>query len=239
MSRAARLLLGWTLAIAVAGAFAGLGVWQSGRAVEKARMLADADAVLRAPQPRPLAAAHDPRRGRGYDWAQGRGRFRGGVLWLDNQQREGRVGVRGYAVFEPADAPPLLVDMGWAPIAPDRSRLPALALPVGEVEVRGLLAPPPSAGIALGEPMARQHDAWLMLRVEPEAIARALSLDRPLAPRVLRLDPALPFGLPRDLALLANTLPPEKHRGYALQWFGLAATVLVIALVLTFRGSRR
>ena len=56
---------------------------------------------------------------------------------------------------------------------------------------------------------------------------------------VLRLDPALPLGYERDLELLPNTLTPDRHRGYALQWYGLAATVLVIALLLTVRALRR
>ena len=239
MSHRRQLLIGWSVALLVAAAFARLGIWQSDRAVEKQHMLDDVAAVLRTPTPGPLSAAHDPARSRDYAWAAGQGRFRGPPLWLDNQQREGRVGVRGYALFEPVDAAPLLVDIGWAPIAGDRHALPVVALPQGDVAVRGLLAPPPSAGIAVGEPMARMGGTWLMLRVEPPAIAKALDLARSPAPRVLRLDPALPFGLPRDLALLANTLPPDKHRGYAVQWFGLAITVLVIALVLTFRGKRR
>ena len=60
-----------------------------------------------------------------------------------------------------------------------------------------------------------------------------------LAPRILRLDPALPLGYARDLELLPNTLPPDRHLGYAVQWFALAAAVLVIALVLTVRRRRR
>ncbi|HZX80478.1 MAG TPA: SURF1 family protein, partial [Lysobacter sp.] len=39
--------------------------------------------------------------------------------------------------------------------------------------------------------------------------------------------------------LFVNTLTPDRHRGYAVQWYGLAVTTLVIALVLTFRRSRR
>ena len=72
-----------------------------------------------------------------------------------------------------------------------------------------------------------------MSRFDPPAIAAALG-EAP-APRVLRLDPDLPLGYTRDLALLANTLPPDKHRGYALQWFALALAVLVTAVVLTLR----
>jgi cytochrome oxidase assembly protein ShyY1 len=53
------------------------------------------------------------------------------------------------------------------------------------------------------------------------------------------LDPAIPLGYARDLDVLPNTLPPERHLGYAVQWFGLALAVLVTALVLTFRKPSR
>jgi cytochrome oxidase assembly protein ShyY1 len=45
----------------------------------------------------------------------------------------------------------------------------------------------------------------------------------------------LPLGYARDLELLPNTLPPERHRGYALQWFGLAFATFAAALFVTFR----
>ena len=54
VSRRARLVLGWTAALLAAALFARLGLWQSGRAVEKERMLADAAAVLEARRPATL-----------------------------------------------------------------------------------------------------------------------------------------------------------------------------------------
>ena len=232
-----KLLLGWVLALAAAAGFARLGAWQNGRAEQKARMLADVAGVLRERRPVDLAAAADPARRTRYEWAAGRGHFvPAPSLLLDNRQRDGRVGMQAYAVFQPSRGEPLLVDMGWRPVGADR-RLPPVVVPRGDVAVRGLLVAPPSAGLRMGAPMARQGDAWLVVRLEPDAVAQALALPA-LAPRVLRLDPALPFGYPRDLALLANTLTPDRHRGYALQWYGLAATTLVIALVLTFRRRR-
>ncbi|MBW8810811.1 MAG: SURF1 family protein, partial [Lysobacter sp.] len=74
--------------------------------------------------------------------------------------------------------------------------------------------------------------------VDPAAIASTTGLSVPLAPRVLRLDPAIKLGYERDLELLANTLPPQQHRGYALQWYALALAVLATALILTFRRKR-
>ena len=37
----------------------------------------------------------------------------------------------------------------------------------------------------------------------------------------------------------SNTMPPERHLGYAVQWFGLALTVLVVAATLTFRMKKK
>ncbi len=237
MTRRTRLIVGWLLALAVIAVFARLGLWQSERAVEKQAMLDEAAQVLAARQPVGLDSAADPHRQTRYEWARGSGVFAEGAQWLlDNQQREGRVGVRAYRVFVPDHGTPLLVDLGWLPVPGDRT-MPSVERPRGRLVLEGLLAPPPSGGIALGAGMARDAGGWLMLRVDIPAISAAAGT--PLAARVLRLDPASPLGYTRDLALLPNTLPPEKHRGYALQWFGLAAAVLATALILTFRTPRR
>jgi len=243
VSRAGRLAFGWVLALACIALFVSLGGWQLRRMHEKQAMLDAAARVLQHRVPRPLSLAADPARARDYDWAAGRGRFAGVPLLLDNQVREGRVGVRVYRVLRPdvavdRHASDLLVDLGWLPVAGDR-RLPDLA-PVNDdsIEVRGLLAPPPSAGLAVGAGMLQRDRAWLLMRVDTGEIARKLALPAPLAARVLRLDPALPIGHARDLDILPNTMPPERHLGYAVQWFGLALAVLVTALVLTLRKPR-
>jgi cytochrome oxidase assembly protein ShyY1 len=239
MSRARTLVFGWVLAVVAIASFTSLGFWQSRRALEKQAMLDAAAQVLAARKPVALAAAADQARRHDYDWSSGEGSFDArGPLWLDNQSREGRSGVRAYRLFVPDRGAPLLIDMGWLPL-PGNRVLPTIERPLGRVEVRGLLAPPPSTGLALGGGVVRQGDGWLLTRIDTAAIAPALGLSVPVAPRVLRLDPALPMGHTRDLQLLANTLPPEKHRGYALQWFALALTVLATALILTFRRPRR
>lgn len=238
MTRRGHLLVGWTLAVAAIVLFTSLGTWQSRRAVEKQAMLDAAAEVLARRVPRGLEAAADPERRHAYDWAEGRGEFLDRApLLLDNQQHEGRVGVRAYRVFQPESGQRLLVDLGWLPIGGQRE-MPDIGLPSGTQRLGGLLSAPPSAGLALGPAMAREGDAWLLTRVDMDAIARALDLGESLAPRVLRLDPALPLGYTRDLVLLPNTLPPDKHRGYAVQWFGLALTVLATALILTFKKKR-
>ena len=103
--------------------------------------------------------------------------------------------------------------------------------------LRGLLMPPPSEGIAHAAPSPQSDGNLLVIALQADALKDALALPA-LAPRLLKLDPDLPLGYPRDLDILPNTLPPERHIGYAVQWFGLAAAVLVTALVLTWRSRR-
>lgn len=212
--------------------FSALGNWQWGRGLEKQAMLDAADAA-RSESPWPLSAATQPG---GVNRAAGGGRFLDTPpLWLDNQRRGARVGVRLYCAFQPHSGTPLLVDLGWLPLPGDR-RLPREACPTGPADLSGLLAPPPAVGLRLGGGLESRDGGqrWLALHLEPDNVARAWQLPA-LAPRVLRLDPALPLGHERDLEVLANTLPPEKHRGYAIQWFGLAFATLVVILLLWFR----
>jgi cytochrome oxidase assembly protein ShyY1 len=226
-----RLLLSLA-ALALIAAFLALGRWQLQRGAEKQQMLDAVATVLRDKSPRPLASVAAA--AQGYDWVVGRGRFLPRpVLLLDNQRRGDAVGVRVFGLFRPEAGAALLVDLGWLPLPGDR-RLPEPRLPAGEQALAGLLAPPPAPGIALGPAyVVAGPDRWLLTRIDIEALAAGLRL--PLAPRVLRLDPALPLGYARDLDVLPNTLPPERHRGYAVQWFGLALATLIIALYLGFR----
>lgn len=237
MSARRTRIIGWTLALLAMALFASLGRWQLGRMHEKRAMLDAAAATLAERNPRPLSAAGDPARARAFDWAAGEGEFVAGpALLLDNQQRGGRPGVRVYRVFRPTGAAPLLVELGWLPLPADRA-MPDVAPVTGTHRVQGLLSPPPSAGLAANASAGTVHGDVLVARLDPAAPPPGLGADA-LPPRLLRLDPALPLGFARDLDVLPNTLPPEKHLGYAVQWFGLALAVLVAALVLTFRHRR-
>jgi surfeit locus 1 family protein len=54
---------------------------------------------------------------------------------------------------------------------------------------------------------------------------------------MIRLDPAQRIGFVRDMSVQANTLSPEKHRAYALQWFGLAAAFAVLCIGVMMRKT--
>jgi surfeit locus 1 family protein len=124
------------------------------------------------------------------------------------------------------------VELGWLPLPGDRT-LPPVPRP-DATQVAGLLASPPSPGIGAATAVPQADGSVLATGLDMQALAPLLGQQQ-LAPRVLKLDPALPFGHARDLDVLPNTLPPERHLGYALQWWALSLAVLVVALVLTLR----
>jgi cytochrome oxidase assembly protein ShyY1 len=232
------LAVGWALALVVIALFCGLGTWQLGRAKQKEAMLAASQKILSERRAVPLAEAARPGSRGDYAWASGHGRFLPGpAVLLDNQNREGRAGIRAYRVFQPEGAPPLLVELGWLPLPGDR-RLPAIPLPKGAYTLSGLLVPPPAGGLVKAVSATQSSGDRLVTGLDMAALARDLELPA-LAPRVVRPDPALPLGYTRDLDILPNTLPPERHLGYAVQWFGLALAVLITALVVSRRGHRR
>jgi cytochrome oxidase assembly protein ShyY1 len=232
-------VFGWIMALLGIALFTRLGFWQLARMHEKQAMLAAVQHVARAREPRPLAVAADATRATAFDWTAADGHLLSApAVLLDNQARDERAGIRVYRVFQSL-APksvPVLVELGWLPVPGDR-RMPSIAPVRGAQHVDGLLAPPPSAGFVHAVAMAQPDGNLLTVSLDMPMLRRALRVPA-LAPRVLKLDPALPIGYARDLDILPNTLPPARHLGYAVQWFGLALTVLVTALVLTFRKPR-
>jgi len=231
------LPIGWTLAVLAMSLFGSLGAWQWGRAEQKEAMLAETARVLAERRAQPLASAGDAARAQTSDWAAGDGEFLPApAILLDNQTRDRQPGVRVFRVFQPVDGAPLLVELGWLPVPGNRA-MPTVAPVTGRQHLSGLLVPPPSEGIAQAAPAEQADGSLLVIALQRDELAQALELPT-LAPRLLKLDPDQPLGYARDLDVLPNTLPPERHIGYAVQWFGLAGAVLVTALPLTWRSRR-
>lgn len=222
------------LAMAVAAGFAALGLWQSGRALQKQHWLEGYAAALVA-QPRSLDSALSVPLGDLPERVSGIISLRSGpVLLLDNQQREGHVGVRAYVLADGAAGnTSVLVELGWLPLAADR-RVPTVPVPSGRLSVDGLLLPWPGQGLRLAEnPWDETSETQLLTYLDRGEIARHVGASP--YDGVLRPDPALDLGPVRDSVALPNTVSPATHRGYAVQWWGLSATVVIVYLVLALR----
>ncbi|APO95427.1 SURF1 family protein [Xanthomonas vesicatoria] len=236
MTRKHTAILGWGLAVLVSAGFVALGQWQLQRMHGKQALLERAAHVRETPLTLAQALAAQQE----LAWVSGRVQFLPQQVLLDNQLHAGRAGVRIYQLAAAqGTSRTLLVDLGWVPLPANR-QLPAIAALKGARDLRGLLSAPPSSGLAIGPALAPAvtPNTWLATRLDAQALRSTLKR-RDISSQVLRLDPAMPVGYARDLEMLPNTLPPARHLGYAVQWFGLAAAVLTTATLLTWRARRR
>lgn len=221
------------LALVLAAVFVALGLWQWDKAERQAAAQALLDARGReAPLSLPATRIDDAAAFH-YRRVVVRGRYRGaGQILLDNQVVDGRAGYRVLTPFAIDGAPgnarvEVLVDRGWVAAPADRDRLPDA--------VHAAVSPEPTFISGIAAVPARRHFALAADTAPPGGNARwqfpdldryARAAERELQPVVIRLDAELPHGFlrvwPRPDAR------HERHRAYAGQWFGFAASTVGI-----------
>ena len=153
---------------------------------------------------------------------------------LDQQFENGRVGLHVLTPFRTEAGEWVLVNRGWLPMSP-RREWPEFDTPPGPRRITGQLARDPEAGIALGEPEPAVEWPRLVVRYDAESVAAALDLAAP--PPVVWLDADDPTGF-GERRFSPVSMPSERHLGYAVQWYALTATALVIWFILGWRRAR-
>ncbi|KGE04828.1 SURF1 family protein [Pseudohaliea rubra] len=214
-----------------------LGFWQLDREREKRELLARFEARQAAAPARlgqalaarePAALAYLPVR------LQGR-YVAGRYLLLDNRIQGGRFGYEVVSLFARDDGAYTLVNRGWVPGDPARRSLPQPAAPAGRVELTGQLYVPPDPPYLLGE-QSQAVDDWprvvQALEMAPLTAALAAELGAAVFPWSVRLDATAPGALAAAWPVV--NVSPAKHRGYAVQWFTMAA---VLGLFFVLRSS--
>jgi cytochrome oxidase assembly protein ShyY1 len=213
-----------------------LGQWQTRRALEKetieARMTERESAAPIELDGRLLAPADAE-----YRRIRVRGHFlRDWPIYLDNRPYKGEA---GFHVLMPlrifGSQTHLLVMRGWAPRdVSDRTRLPVFETPDGLVDIEGIARSGSGQVLQLGEPTPLRPGAI----VQNADIAAFEQVGKwRMQPFVLQQSSDMQDGLVRDW--LRPSTGVEKHRGYAFQWYALAATALIFFVVTGFRrGSK-
>ena len=220
------LVLGMAL-LGVAVTFS-LGLWQLGRAAEKT-------ALQDARTQQSAMAALD---GRSLGSAPGDTASRAALIhrrmvltgcwlpqhtvYLENRQMNGKP---GFFVLTPLQiegtGAVMLVQRGWAQRAfTDRTALPPIETPAGQVEVPGHLAPWPSRLYDFGG----AEQGPIRQNLDLQAFRRETAL--PLLEVTLLQSGAASEGLLREWPVVASGV--EKHHGYAFQWFGLSGLIALL-----------
>lgn len=216
--------------LALLGLLLGLGRWQLHRADEKRTLAAEFARGDAAPVA--LPSAPEPAR---YARVTVSGRYLAGRQFLlDNMTHAGQAGYRVLTPLVTADGLLVLVDRGWLPVGASRAVLPAVAVGEEPRRVTGRLDHLPSAGIRLA---GAGEGGWPRRVSYPRFAELEAALGRPLYRAIVLLDPAANDGYLRDWQPPAPG--PERHLGYALQWFAFAATLVACWFVVSLRPHGR
>jgi surfeit locus 1 family protein len=265
--RPGRFWLITVAAVLTLAATVSLGRWQLSRAAQKEALQASIEAQKVKP---PLTQAEFLALAQPSDELHRTVRLRGlwltpQTVYLDNRQMHG---VPGFYVLTPfaleGTEQTVMVQRGWVQRNfVDRTKLGAVETPAGIVEVTGLIEPPPSHLLELGTsvPAPAAPAGAPATAATPEAAAPAPAVEgyspirQNLDLEAFRAETKMPLrtdvslqqtgpaseGLQRDWP--APALGLERHYGYAFQWFGLSALVVILYVwfqfITPFRRARR
>ncbi|MBB3232976.1 SURF1 family protein [Halomonas stenophila] len=194
-----------------------LGLWQWERAADKREMLARFASAprLEAPGTAPPNGARLTLEGE---------YLADETLFLDNRTHDGRLGVAVLTPLRGEDGRLWLVERGFLATGPSRAT-PAVTTPEGTVRLRGRWQVAGEAAPVFGPNREGQRLQRIDLAAWPSpggfAHAGWLHLESGSGHLASWWQPSV--------------LPPARHLGYAVQWWGLALAALVMMVV----GGRR
>lgn len=216
--------------------FLNLGFWQLSREEEKRALIVEREARFAEPS---IDGAGIDRDG---DKLDGLNIFLDGyylteyTLLLDNIVLKGQVGFEVLQLFRDYTGRHFLVNRGF--VAMGRTRDDPVHIPeleLRQVRVVGRIY------VGDGAPMSLSDDHGspeqfpaIIQKVDIERLKSRVNQD--IYPYVIRLNEGQHGALPRFWP--DTVMPPEKHRGYAIQWFMMALAVTIAWLFFSFPTRR-
>ena len=209
--------------------FVRLGVWQLDRAEEKEAQR-NAQAVAESAQPVSLSRASQENARLSGQLIADRGRFLEEAVFLrDNVIFQGTVGFEVMRPFRSETGDMALVNFGFVPGGSDRSVMPSVPALTKIDDLLGRAY----MGEWASETGIELYTGWPRITPTQSPLANGKIAGLSLLPFIVRLDASHPDALPRFWPLTVTS--PEKHRGYALQWFLMAVALLTLFIVFTWK----
>ncbi len=154
---------------------------------------------------------------------------------LDNRFYQHQVGFEVLTPFY-VDGKVILVNRGWVPRGRTRAQLPQIKAVIGQQTLRGTVYFPPAHTFTLSHKM-EENQGWPKIIQSLDMMQINTLLKREPLSFIIRLDTDQDNGFARDWTII--NLTPERHIGYAIQWFALAGVLLIIYLIFIFKGMRK
>lgn len=205
-----------------------LGFWQIDRGAQK-RTIEDARLASYGALPVDEAHLMDAP---AFSSARVEGRYDGERQFLvDNRSQRGMAGYVVVTPFDSVGGRRLLVDRGWIAAPASRSELPDVPPPSGVVKIMGILW----AASATTRDTSVWSESWPK-RVEQFDADRMSEAVGDAMPMEFRLEEGQPGSL--EPILLGEEMSSARHIGYAVQWFAMAAALVVAYVTLGVRRGR-
>jgi surfeit locus 1 family protein len=210
-----------------------LGFWQLARADQKRAIIAAQNAKLALP-PKRIDGLEAESKDLEYRRLRVSGKFLTQYqIFIDNKTHASEA---GYDVVTPLQIKNskrvLLVNRGWVALGESRQELPHIETPKQEVTVTGIAKYHLKDVVSFGVGN-RSNQSWpaVVRWIDMKSLRSQTKMD--LLPYMLLLDPNTAYGFVREWKFI--NMPPAKHISYAVQWFAMAAALLVIYLVVNFK----
>jgi surfeit locus 1 family protein len=213
--RRPRRWLWWGFWLPLVALGLGLGLWQWDRADDKRAYLAGLEQAPRLEDPERAPPEGSRVTLTGEYLAED-------TLFLDNRTLEGRLGVAVLTPLRDADGRRWLVQRGFLATGTDRGT-PETRTPSGEVTVEGRWQVAGEGAPLFGPNREDRRLQRIALSAWEQDFAYDGWLHQSTGPGRL------------DAWWEPSVMPPSRHLGYAVQWWGLSLAALVVMLV----GARR
>ncbi|MCC5792647.1 MAG: SURF1 family protein [Legionellaceae bacterium] len=218
------------LTVVFVALFVRLGIWQIQRGqvkeqMQRAQQEAQRQALV------PLASLGSPQ---AYQAVSMQGYFGSQVILLDNQHWQHRFGYRVFSPFYSDDGQVILVDRGWVAGDPSRRTFPEILVPPGHQTVLGQVWYPALRSWNIGPQLEKKNAHLLIIEQADPALTRDFLQQTPTA-FLLRLAEENPYGFVREWP--EQRFSPQRHYGYAVQWFAMALTLIILYIVLNRRKN--
>lgn len=201
----------------------GLGFWQLLRAEEKRMIEQDYEARQSAPAiPFESLPKNQP-----IDYRQVilKGRFNNEQFWLlDNRIFRGRFGYEVIEPFELESGTIVLVNRGWVAADPARRTLPKVEKISGTQIVQARIKPVQNK--PFGYERSSTEAAWPRVIQFADIKELQQQYSALVFSHVMWLDEASVGALQPNWQIV--NVSPAKHQGYAVQWFSMAAALLLM-----------
>ncbi len=227
-----RIRFNWKITLSVALLFSllmKLGYWQLSRADEKRQMQQTIDARRIAAPQSIESLSMESKTTLKYLRVSLEGAYiNEKLIFIINKFFKGRM---GYEVITPfqlkSTGQIVLVSRGWISGSHDRGQLPKISPVMGVWRLVAEIYVPPGKSFFMAEKVEEKTWPFRLHHFKMDGFDKVFI--NPLFPYIVRLEEDNPGVLERYWPTIK--MKPENSTSYALQWFGMALSVLVIAII--------